>query len=133
MEEQRENVGLHIEDALRPVGIPIYSGSDTLEAIAREVEAAAPGLFFLRMADGSWYVMSQEEFRAMQGNYAPATRMVETIGRERAPNLFPDMPIDSAIPHLARWAILPIQNRAIRGALEGTITLPEILARYQQP
>ena len=133
MEEQREAVGLHIEDAIRPVGIPIYSGSDTLEAIAREVAAAEPAIFFLRMTDGSWYVMSQEEFRAMQGNHDAAIRIVETIGNERAPNLFPDMPIDSAIPHLARWSILPIQNRAIRGALEGTVTLPEILARYQRP
>jgi CIC family chloride channel protein len=133
MEEQREVVGLHIEDALRPVGLPVYSGSDTLGSIAREVDAAKPALFFLRMADGSWYVMSQDEFHSIRATNEPGRRMVDALGQERAPNLFPDMPIDSAIPHLARWPVLPIQNRAARGSLEGTVTLPEILARYQRP
>ncbi len=133
MEEQREVVGLHLEDALQPVGIPIYRGSDSLASIAREVDADKPSVFFLRMADGSWYTMSVEEFRSLCGSHPPETMMREALGEERTPNLFPDLPIDSAIPHLARWAILPIQNRAIRGTLEGTVTLPEILARYQRP
>ena len=133
MEEQREVVGLHIEDALQPVGIPIYSGSDTLAAIARQVDAAQPPLFFLRMDDGSWYMMSVDEFRSITATHEPSKRIVDTFSDERTPNLFPDMPIDAAIPHLSRWSVLPIQNRAVHGTLEGTVTLPEILARYQRP
>jgi CIC family chloride channel protein len=50
---------------------------------------------------------------------------------DRIPLLFPDLPLDSALPHLARWPILPVQNRASRGAIEGTVTLADVLSRYQ--
>jgi CIC family chloride channel protein len=33
---------------------------------------------------------------------------------------------------LARWPVLPIQNRASRGTLEGMVTLDDVLSRYQQ-
>ena len=135
MEEQREVVGLHIEDALRPVNIPIYAGTDALSWIAEAIagDPTAASLFLLRISDGSWYVMSNDEFRALLAAHPHNTRIIELLGDERTPILFPDLPIDSAIPYLARWSLLPIQNRAIRGTLEGTITLPEILARYQRP
>jgi CIC family chloride channel protein len=137
MEEQRETVGLHLEDALRPVSIPVYSGSDTLSTLERHVRSADAVHFFLRLpetrGDGNWYVMTHDELNAALETHDPATPVVATLPPERAPNLFPDMPIDSAIPHQARWTILPVQNRAARGTLEGTVTLPDILARYQRP
>jgi CIC family chloride channel protein len=46
--------------------------------------------------------------------------------------LFPDLPLASALPHFRRWPLLPVTNRAIRGALEGTVSLEEVLKRYQQ-
>src|ERR1700684_387840 len=42
------------------------------------------------------------------------------------------MPLDSAIPYLARWPVLPIQNRASKGTLEGIVSLEDVLGRYQQ-
>ncbi len=131
MEEQREEVGLHLEDALRPNHLPIYAGTDTLASVDQQSQNAKAPAFFLRMQDGSWYVMTREELRGALASHDSATPVVKAITNDRAPNLFPDMPIDSAIPHLARWSILPIQNRAARGTLEGTVTLAEILARYQ--
>ena len=121
MEEQREFVGLHLEDALRPVAIPIYAGGDSLGTLQREIDAAKPANFFLRMPDWSWYVMSEEEFRALSTAHPAEMRLVDLLGSERAPNLFPDQPIDTAIPYFDRWAILPIQNRAARGTLEGAL------------
>ena len=132
MEEQREEVGLHLEDALRPNNLPIYSGSDTLGSVEQQIEDSKSPAFFLRMEDGSWFVMTRADLREAASSHGPDVQVVKAIPTERAPNLFPDMPIDSAIPHLARWSILPIQNRAARGTLEGTVTLAEILARYQR-
>jgi CIC family chloride channel protein len=133
MEEQREEVGLHLEDALRPLSIPVYAGSDSLALVDRYATAAEAPNFLLRMQDGSWYVMSRDELRSLIHTHDGSTPIEKVVSSERTPNLFPDLPIDSAIPHLARWSILPIQNRAARGTLEGTVTLPEILARYQHP
>ena len=54
------------------------------------------------------------------------------LGSERTPILFPDLPLASALPHFRRWPLLPVTNRAVRGALEGTLSLEDVLKRYQQ-
>lgn len=132
MEEQREEVGLHLEDALRPNTLPILVGSDTLAVVDQYMREAKMPACFIRIEDGSWYVMTRDELDKALVTHEQDIQAAAAITSERTPNLFPDMPIDSAIPHLARWSILPIQNRAARGTLEGTITLTEILARYQR-
>jgi CIC family chloride channel protein len=37
MEEQREELILHLEDALRPVTIPVFSGSETLREVSNQL------------------------------------------------------------------------------------------------
>ena len=61
----------------------------------------------------------------------PETVLSSVLKPDRIPLLFPDLPLDSALPHLARWPILPVQNRASRGSIEGTVTLSDVLSRYQ--
>ena len=56
----------------------------------------------------------------------------QRLGEERAPVLHPDLPLASALPHFRRWPLLPVTNRAMRGALEGTVSLDEVLKRYQE-
>jgi CIC family chloride channel protein len=68
----------------------------------------------------------------MTGAQAPDTLLERAIKPDRIPLLFPDLPLDSAIPYLARWPVLPIQNRASKGILEGVVTLEDVLNRYQQ-
>jgi CIC family chloride channel protein len=56
----------------------------------------------------------------------------QRLGPERTPVLFPDLPLAAALPHFRRWPLLPITNRAMRGALEGTVSLEDVLKRYQE-
>jgi CIC family chloride channel protein len=134
MEEQREESVLHLEDALRPVTLPIFSGSDPMEKVLSET-AAAPALL-IKLWDGRWYSMTRSELTAAAAIAAPEAR-IESILQgdrkaDRIPTLFPDLPLDSAIPYFARWTVLPIQNRASKGNLEGIITLEDVLGRYQK-
>jgi len=62
----------------------------------------------------------------------PRMTLEQRLGKERTPILFPDLPLSAALPHFRRWPLLPITNRAVRGALEGTVSLDDILRRYQQ-
>jgi CIC family chloride channel protein len=61
----------------------------------------------------------------------PDTILEQRLGVERTPVLFPDLPLASALPHFRRWPLLPITNRAARGALEGTVSMDDVLQRYQ--
>lgn len=60
------------------------------------------------------------------------TTIEDRVGPERTPLLFPDLPLSAALPHFRRWPLLPVTNRAVRGALEGTISLNDVLERYQR-
>lgn len=131
MEEQREEVVLHLEDALRPLSVPVIDGGATLGAAAQELDASHAEVFLIRLPGHAWYSMTRAELGNVAAVSTPETVLANTLKPDRIPLLFPDLPLDSALPHLARWPILPIQNRASRGSIEGTVTLSDVLSRYQ--
>jgi chloride channel protein, CIC family len=132
MEEQREESVLHLEDALRPVNLPVFPGTATLEEVTAQLGAADGPMLLVKLRDGSWYSMNRSELSSMTAAQTPDTLLERAIKTDRIPLLFPDLPLDSAIPYLARWPVLPIQNRASKGILEGMVTLEDVLGRYQQ-
>ena len=56
----------------------------------------------------------------------------QSVGQARTPLLFPDQPLANALPFFKVWPLLPISNRAIRGVIEGVLTLDDVLKRYQR-
>jgi chloride channel protein, CIC family len=132
MEEQREENVLHLEDALHPIRCPVFPGSTTLGQIATQLGTTEPATLLVQLRDGSCYSMNRDEYLSIAATQTPETAIEQTLKPDRVPLLFPDLPLDSAIPYLARWPILPIQNRASRGRLEGVVTLEDVLQRYQQ-
>jgi CIC family chloride channel protein len=140
MEEQREESNLRLEDALGPVGVPILQGSETLAAAAADLAQypdpnPANSAVLIHCTDGLWYAATRSELNQLLATTPapdPSATLQQHLGPERTPILFPDLPLDSALPHFRRWPLLPITNRAARGALEGTVSLDDILHRYQQ-
>jgi CIC family chloride channel protein len=148
MEEVREESNLHLEDALQPVTVPILQGSDTIADTAAslaqyEGSKSVPAVL-IQCSDGLWYSAKREELEALLSGSASAASDVSSatghppatlesrLGAERTPILFPDLPLSSALPHFQRWPLLPVTNRAIRGSLEGAVSLHDVLNRYQQ-
>ena len=132
MEEQREESVLHLEDALHPVNVPIFPGTATLQEVSAQLAVADAPILLVKLSDGSWYSMNRNEYTSAAATQTPDTPVERTLKPDRVPLLFPDMPLDSAIPYLARWPVLPIQNRASKGTLEGIVSLDDVLSRYQQ-
>jgi chloride channel protein, CIC family len=131
MEEQREELVLHLEDALRPVTIPVLSGSETLREVSNQLAVADAPVLLVKLRDSSWYAMDRNEYTTTAATQTPETPLERTLKPDRTPLLFPDLPLDSAIPYLARWPVLPIHNRASKGTLEGIVSLEDVLKRYQ--
>jgi chloride channel protein, CIC family len=131
MEEQREESVLHIEDALQPVSVPILRAADSIhDASAVLAEARAAGCL-VEFFGGSWYAMTADELTRISATLTPETPLQRALPAERAPHLFPDMPLDSALRYFPRWPLLPVSNRAARGTLEGILTLEDVLACYR--
>jgi chloride channel protein, CIC family len=131
MEEQREESTLHIEDACRPVQVPIVRGSDTLQAVSQAIAEAQSTSCLVRLIDGSLYALSADELTSAAATLTPETPIQRALKPDRCPQLFPDMPLDSALHYFPRWPLLPISNRASRGTLEGALTLDDVLRRYR--
>jgi CIC family chloride channel protein len=132
MEEQREESSLHLEDALRPVQVPVFSGNATIGQISEALSAQASKACLIQLMDGSWYAMTVEELTSAGAANISATPIERILPPDRTPVLFPDLPLDSALRYFPRWPLLPVMNRASRGSLEGTVTLKDILHRYQK-
>jgi CIC family chloride channel protein len=150
MEEQREESNLHLEDAMQPVTVPVLQGSETIEETLRSLaqygEVKELSVVLVHCPDGLWYAAKREEIEALTslvedgGHESSVAEMsegrlftlAEHFGAERTPVLFPDLPLASALPHFQRWPLLPITNRALRGSLEGGVSLQDVLTRYQK-
>ena len=143
MEEQREESNLHLEDAMRPVDVPVLQASGTLEEATKEL-AQYGGLkdvpiALVRYLNGHWYTITREELAAIfanpegkDGAGSASSTLGKRLGMERTPLLYPDLSLDSVLPYFKRWPLLPIANRAIVGSLEGMVSLDDVLKRYQQ-
>ena len=132
MEEQREENSLHIEDALEPVHVPVVHSHVSIEAAAKMMTAAHAQALVVQLWDGSWYAMTASELTGASATMTPDTPVERVLKSDRTPVLFPDLPLDNALRHFPRWPLLPVQNRANKGTLEGVLTLNGVLKRYQQ-
>ncbi len=132
MEEAREESELHLEDALRPVNVPVIKGAQTIADAAQLLAEAHASAFLISLWDGSWHSMTADELTAAGATSTPDTPLERVLPPERAPVLFPDMPLDSALHYFPRWPVLPIMNRASRGTLEGIVTQNDVLRCYQE-
>ena len=68
MEEQREESVLHLEDALRPVNLPVFPGTATLEEVTSQLGASDAPMLLVKLRDGSWYSMNRGELTSMSRN-----------------------------------------------------------------
>lgn len=142
MEEVREESEIPIEDALEPVTYPVIPGTKSIAALLTS-EATKQQLldspFVLVQCSDGWYSARKDEFDRFISAYrenpefSDAQRpLEEALGKERTPLAFPDQPLAHALSQFQRWPVLPVSNRAVRGVLEGVVTLDGVLRRYQQ-
>ncbi len=133
MEEQREEVGLRLEDALVSLQVPLLEGSEPLKTAAVELSLAPyTKAMIVQMTNRSCYVLVPNELVLLVQSFTGDTPLERVLPGERTPLLFPDLPLDTALRHLSRWPLLPVSNRASKGTLEGMVTLEDVLARYQR-
>jgi CIC family chloride channel protein len=142
MEEQREESQLHFEDALLPVSLPILQGGQTLwsakEGLAQNDAFNEATAILVQCRDGGWYAARKSELATIldgvtKADDAGANDLLESrLGPDRTPLIFPDQPLAIALPYFRRWPVVPVSNRATRGALEGVLSLDDVLKRYQQ-
>jgi CIC family chloride channel protein len=146
MEEQREESTLHFEDALLPIDVPILQGNQSIwsakSALQQDQQAGSPEetttAILIQCRDAQWYAARHAELADLfamfekQDDPGASDTLESILPPERTPLIFPDQPLSAALPYFRRWPVVPISNRATRGALEGVLSLDDVLKRYQR-
>jgi len=132
MEEQREQIVLRVEDAMRKPDVAPLQASDTLARALEIAAAAAEETLLVRFPTGRWAEISAKDLEAMAAAHPREAHLREVLSTARVPVLHPDQRLDDALRFIPGHALLPVVGRAGSRKLEGVISLPDILAAYQR-
>jgi chloride channel protein, CIC family len=132
MEEQREQIVLRVEDAMRKPDLPPLQASDTLARAMEIAEASTEEVLLVRFPTGRWAGIARKDLPAIAAEHPPETQLREVLSTARLPVLHPDQRLDDALRFIQGHALLPVVSRAGSRKLEGVISLPDILTAYQK-
>jgi chloride channel protein, CIC family len=133
MEEVREETALRIEDALRPFDGQVFVGSESAAVIAAKIQEEKEEVALIRTARNRWYVLPAADLPKLVQASMPVDQPIEELlPDDRAPFLYPDLPLNETLAHFNRWPLLPIVNRAVSGLLEGVVSQADVLKCYQE-
>ena len=132
MEEQREQIILRVEDAMRKPDLPPLQASDTLARALEIAEASTEEVLLVRFPTGRWAGIARNDLPAMSSAHPPETLLREALSTARLPVLHPDQRLDDALRFIQGRPLLPVIGRAGSRKLEGVLSLPDILTAYQR-
>ena len=132
VEEQREQVVLRVEDAMRKPALQTLQASDTLARALESGGTAREEILLVRFPTGRWAGIAQKDLPGLAARYPKEALLREVLPTARLPVLHPDQRLDDALRFMQDHTLLPVVSRAGSRKLEGVVSLPDILAAYQR-
>jgi CIC family chloride channel protein len=132
MEEQREQIVLRVEDAMRKAGSHRLQAGDTLARALEIAETSPEDILLVRFPTGRWASISRKELRAKASEMPKEKLLREILSTTRLPVLHPDQRLDDVLRYIQGHEVLPVVSRAGSRNLEGVLSLPDILIAYQK-
>jgi CIC family chloride channel protein len=131
MEERREEVTLHVEDAMRAYQADVLSPEDPIQVALTRAEASPEVLVLVNDGADSWRGIKKDELHRWAPQVAQTDPLGDLLPEATLPLLYPDQALDEALRRLGDLPLLPVVNRADFRKLEGVVTLPDILKAYR--
>jgi CIC family chloride channel protein len=131
MEERREEVSVHVEDAMRPYQGVVLNIDDPIQLALTGAEASSEVLVMVKDGPERWLGIKMDDLRRCAPQMRQADPLRDLLPETTLPYLHPDHPLDEALRRLGEWPLLPVVSRADFSKLEGVVGLPEILRAYR--
>ena len=131
MEERREEVSVHIEDAMRPYLATVLKLELPLKAAMDITESSPEDFLLFEDGIGKWYGMRKEELRRQAGVRRDGATLRSILLSDPLPHVHPDHGLEEALRRMGDLPILPVVNRADIHRLEGVVGMSEILHAYR--
>jgi CIC family chloride channel protein len=131
IEEQREQVPLTVEVAMKTDGSVVALPDELAADLARRAEEQKDALILIRMSPGQWLLLDREELHRLAADGTMTTKAAEAKPRGPLPLLFRDQSLEDALHAVGDWPAVPVVSRADLSKLEGIVTLADILRAFR--
>lgn len=131
IEEQREQVPLTVEVAMKTDGSVVALPDELAADLARRAEAQKDAPILIRMNPGQWLLLDREELHRLAADGSMSTKATEARPRGPLPILFRDQSLEDALHAVGDWPAVPVVSRADLSELEGIVTLADILRAFR--
>jgi CIC family chloride channel protein len=132
LEEQREQVVLRVEDAMRPPPELILNSEDSVEQALHRVQNGQ-GVFLVRMNPSGWASITVDGLKRLVGEGKGEMTLRSTLPLRNLPYLHPDLPLETALRHVYDVELVPVVHRADFRRLDGVISRDDVLQKYKLP
>jgi CIC family chloride channel protein len=131
MEERREEVLLHVEDAMRAYQGTVLTVEDPIQVAVTAADASAEAFVLVKDGREKWHGIRKDELHQWAPHMRQTDPLNDLLPQTVLPYLHPDQPLDDALRSLAAWPLLPVVSRADLSKLEGVVALPDVLRTYR--
>jgi CIC family chloride channel protein len=131
MEERREEVSLHVEDAMRAYQGVVLNIEDPIQVALTGAEASAEVFVLVKDGPERWLGIKKDDLRRCAPQMRQDDPLQDLLPETSLPYLHRDQPLDEALRRLGEWPLLPVVSRADFGKLEGVVALPDVLRAYR--
>jgi CIC family chloride channel protein len=132
MEEDREQVTLLVEVAMRKPAVVVLQASETVEAALPRIRGIESDEFLVSFATGRWALARRSTLEEAAKSGKGALPLAELVSSSRSPRLHPDQSLDLALRLMRDAPFLPVVHRADARRLLGVLSLDDILAAYRR-
>ena len=131
MEERREVVSVHVEDAMRAYQGAVLNMEDSIASALVCADASSEGFVFVEDGGGKWYGITKEELHRQSKQWRERATLRSLLSPVPLPHVHPDHDLQEALRRLGDLPFLPAVNRANFRKLEGVVGLADILRAYR--
>jgi CIC family chloride channel protein len=131
MEERREEISVHVEDAMRKYQGRVLNIEDPLRWALKHAEASSEDFVIVEDSSGKWYGIKKEELRRQTAAAREGATLRSVLVEDPLPHVHPDHSVEEALRRLGDLPFLPVVNRANFHLLEGVVGLQEVLLAYR--
>jgi CIC family chloride channel protein len=131
MEERREVVSVHVEDAMRAYQGVVLNIEGSVSSALVSADASSEGFVFVEDGGGKWYGITKEELHRQSKQWGERASLRSLLSPVPLPHVHPDHDLQEALRRLGDLPFLPVVNRANFRKLEGVVGLADILRAYR--
>jgi len=130
MEEQREERVLRVEDAMRPVDVPVVDSQVSADEALKLAKEEGASEILVDDAPFGWSTVTVKALRDAVKQGSDELTVASLLSEPHMPQIHPDHSLEVALRHISQWPFLPVTHRADTKKVVGLIATSDIMKAF---